>query len=458
MALTTFTSPVPSAGTLRAMQRRFARAHAPSGNRAGTIALTALGAYVAIGLVWWLTTRPATSLVDSAQLSDADGWNPTWAWVVGAAAIAAGAATVRALGPLTTSAESGFWLLATPVDRAAMLRPNLLTVFVVAAVAGAAGGRIAAYAGAVAQWAPMAVSGAAIGVGVGATAVLTQARVLPARTILALGFLCAAACVGGVVAVFVGLELPVASTWTPVVALAVIGTVLAAAALRACGRMAAAGLNEGGDIALAAGVSLVALEMSVLGGVLDDRAWRRIARRPTCALPRGRTRALIRADVLRHLRRPSTFVIVAATSAGAAVIGGMASPVAAGWAQLAAVFVAAVVFSAGLRELSSNPELIGMLATDDRSVRRPLMVVPASVTTAVTMMTAPLVGWSVPVLVLVVVGACGAAYRLRTRPPTAYDGYILERGIGHLPIDLIRQKLRGPDVLIATAVLLFTVA
>lgn len=392
------------------------------------------------------------------SIVDADGWNPTWAWVVGAAAIAAGAATARALGPLTTSPESGFWMLATPVDRAAMLRPNLFMVFVVAAVAGAAGGRLAAYAGAVAQWAPLAVGGAVVGVGVAATAMLAQSRMLPARTISILQVLCAAACIAGVVAVFLGLEIPVASTWTPVVAVTVIGTVLAAAALRACGRMAAADLNEGADIAVAAGVSLVALEMSVLTGVVDDRAWLRIARRPTCTLPRGRTRALIRADVLRHLRRPSTFAITAATSAGAVVIGGMASPIAAAWAQLAAVFVAAIVFGAGLRELSSNPELVGMLGTDDRSLRRPLMVVPASVATAVTVMTAPLVGWSVPVLVLVVIGACGAAYRLRTRPLTVYDGYILERGIGHLPIDLIRQKLRGPDVLIATAMLLVAVA
>ncbi|MFC7449675.1 DUF6297 family protein [Rhodococcus daqingensis] len=456
MALTT--APVPSAGTLRAMRRRFARAHAPGGDRAGTIVLAALGAYVVAGLVWWLTTRPATALADSAQLPGTDGWNPTWAWVVGAAAIAAGAAAAGAVGPLITSQEGGFWLLATPVGRAGMLRPILVVTFVVAATAGAAGGRLAAFAGAVAQWAPLTVGGAAVGVGVAATAVLTQSRVLPARTISVLQVLFSAVGIGGVVAAAAGLEIPVAATWTPVMVIAVITMALAAAALRACGRITAADLEEGADIAVSAGASIVGMDLSVLAGVVDDRAWRRIARRPTRPLPRGRTRALIRADFLRHLRRPSTFVVAAAAVAGAWTFGGMVSPTAGAWAQLAAAFVAATVFSAGLRELSSDPELAGMLGPDDRSLRLPLMVIPACAAAAVTVMTAPLVGWSAPALATTVIGSCCAAYRLRTRPRTTYDGLILVTGVGQLPIDLIRQKLRGPDILIATAILLAVAA
>lgn len=443
-----------SRAALRAMQRRFARAHAPSGNRAGSIVLAALGAYVAAGLVWWMTTRPATALAGSVGLSDVGEWNPAWAWVV----VAAGAAAARAVGPLTTSQEGGFWLLATPVDRAAMLRPNLVVTFVVAAVAGAAGGRLAAFAGTLAQWGPLVVGGAVVGVGVAAKAVLTQARVLPTRTISALQTLCAAVGTGGVVAAAAGLEIPVAATWPPIAVVAATTMAMAADALRASGRITAADLDEGADIAMATGVSIVGLDLSVLSGVVDDRAWRRIARRPTRPLPPGRTRALIRTDLLRHLRRPSTFLVAAATVAGAWTIGGMASPITAAWAQLAAVFVAAVAFSAGLRELSNSPELVAMLGADDRSLRRPLMVAPMGAAAAVTVMTAPLVGWSAPALMIAVIGACGAAYRLRARPRTTYDGLILETGIGQLPVDLIRQKLRGPDALIATAILLAVVA
>lgn len=458
MALTTSTAPTPSARTLRAMRRRFARAHAPDGNRAGTIVTAALGVYVVAGLVWWLTTRPATVLADSALLSSAVEWNPTWAWASGAAAIASGAAVARALGPLTTSREYGFWLLTAPADRAAMLRPRVMVTFVVAVAAGAAGGRLTAYAGAVTPWAPLAASGAASGVSVAAIAVLTQARVLPARTLSTIQILFTVGAAGAVVAATAGLEVRAATPWTPVMGMVVVSMALAVAALHACGLITAAELGKGADIAVAAEVSIIGMDLGVLTGVVNERAWRRIAHRPTRMLPLGRTRALIRIDVLRHLRRRSSFAVTAVTVAGAWTIGGIVSPIAAAWIQVMAVFVAAMVFSSGLRELSCNPDLAGMLGADDRALRRPLTVLPAGAAAVVAVVTAPLVSWSVPALVIVVAGSCGAAYRLGTRLPTAYDGLALEAGIGHLPIDLIRQKLRGPDCLIVSAILLAAVS
>lgn len=456
MALTTSTPP-PSARALRAMQRRFARTHAPGGNRAGTIVTAVLGVYVVSGLVWWLATRPAAALADSALVSSAVEWNPTWGWVSGAAAIASGAAVARALGPLTTSREYGFWLLATPADRAAMLRPRAMVTFVVAAVAGAAGGRLTAYAGAVTSWVPLVTGGAALGVSVSAIAVLAQARVLPARILTTIQALFAVGAAAAVVAATAGLEVRAATPWTPVMGMVVVSVALAVAALHACGRITAAQLDECADIVVAAEVSVIGMDLGVLTGVADERAWRRIAHRPTRRLPLGRTSALIRIDVLRHLRRRSSFGVTAVAVAGVWTVGGMVSPIAAAWIQVMAVFVAAMVFSSGLRELSCNPELAGMLGADYRALRWPLTVLPACVAALVAVVTAPLVGWSVPALVIVVAGSCGAAYRLRTRPPTVYDGLALEVGVGHLPIDLIRQKLRGADWLILTAILLTVV-
>ena len=40
------------------------------------------------------------------------------------------------VGPVSASRATGFWLLATPVDRAALLRPAYRLVMVVAAVGG----------------------------------------------------------------------------------------------------------------------------------------------------------------------------------------------------------------------------------------------------------------------------------------------------------------------------------
>lgn len=49
------------------------------------------------------------------------------------------------------------------------------------------------------------------------------------------------------------------------------------------------------------------------------------------------------------------------------------------------------------------------------------------------------------------VGGCAAAYRVRTRPAISYDGLILETAVGQIPVDLLRQWLRGPDVLLVAA-------
>ena len=51
-------------------------------------------------------------------------------------------------------------------------------------------------------------------------------------------------------------------------------------------------------------------------------------------------------------------------------------------------------------------------------------------------------------------GAFIAAYRIRTRPRTGYDGLLLETAVGQVPVDLIRQWLRGPDVLVAAGLVL----
>ena len=284
---------------------------------------------------------------------------------------------------------------------------------------------------------------------------MSQSRVLPAPTILVLQNMFGAAALGAAVAAAAGVELAAVADWTSVLITTALAMVMAAAALRTCGRITGADLDVGADMAVAARVSIVGMDLSVLFGASDDRAWRRVARRSSRRLAGRRTNALIHADLLRHLRRPSTFILAATTAAVACALGGStASSIASAWAQLVAVFVAAVMFSAGLPELSNNPELRGMIGGDDRALRRPLLVVPVCAATAAGLLTAPLVNWSIAALAIVVIGACTAAYRLRTRPRTAYNGLILATGVGPLPIDLIRQKLRGPDVLILTAILL----
>ncbi len=315
-------------------------------------------------------------------------------------------------------------------------------------------GRFAAFAGSVEVWPPLAASGALAGVGVAALAVLVQARTLPDRTLPILQL--AVIALGGGVAVACATEtrVPVFVGWLPVAAVAVPAVVASGAALLLCGRITMAELRERAETAGAARASLIGLDPTILLDVHDARAWKRVAPRRSRAMPPGRTRALVRADFLRHLRRPFPFAATAGLVCGAWTLGATASTVVAAWIQLVAVFVATLVFSTGLRDLARMPELRAMLGATDRDLYRPMAVAPACAAAVVTVMTAPMTGWSPVVCSIVAAAGCTAAYRMRTRPRTEYDGLVLETAVGQVPVDLIRQWLRGPDLLIAAGVLL----
>lgn len=86
------------------------------------------------------------------------------------------------------------------------------------------------------------------------------------------------------------------------------------------------------------------------------------------------------------------------------------------------------------------------------------MVVPITAAATTAFLTAFLAATNPVVMIIVLVGGCVAAYRSRTHPHTDYDGLILETAVGQIPVDLIRQRMRGPDVLVAAALLLVLVS
>jgi hypothetical protein len=69
------------------------------------------------------------------------------------------------------------------------------------------------------------------------------------------------------------------------------------------------------------------------------------------------------------------------------------------------------------------------------------------------MVTAPATGGAVqPGEIILVAGVVGAVYRSATRPPMSYDGAAFETPLGMLPLQLLTQVARGPDLLGATIV------
>ncbi|MFF3229072.1 DUF6297 family protein [Nocardia suismassiliense] len=456
MALTTTPPVVPTARDVRALRRTFARRHAYRGNRAGTILLLLLTVYVTGGASWWIATRSFV-ITDSALLDPGQGWPATWGWALFVLALAGGLATTRAFGPVTASPEEAIWLLSTPVERASLLRPRLIGPLVAGAAIGLIAGRLAAFVAATTSWAPMTVLGAAAGSGVVGIGVLAQGglllrRVLPVLQwgVVGLGF-------GVSLAAMFGVVFPVVTTWSPVAVVAAAAGALAILAILGCGRLSRAEVDFGADLAVGTRASLIALDAAGLVGILDARAWRRIGSVRSERLAGGRIRAMIHSDLLRHRRRPSTVVIAAIVVGAVWIAATIGTPILVALAQFGALFVVAMVFSTGLRDLCGDNALRVVLGAGDRALRLPLLVVPLIAVTVSAALTAPTLGLWVPALLISCVGALLAAYRMRTRAAISYDGLILVTGYGQVPVDLIRQLLRGPDVLLVAAVLLILV-
>jgi hypothetical protein len=458
MALTDIPGAIPSVRVVHSVRRGFERTHTPQTHREGLIVVSVLGLYVCGGLVWWLATRPPTALAESILFAGQEGWNPTWGWAVFAILISLSTVATRSLGPVTTVSNTAWWVLSTPVDRGALLRARLLAALSIGALVGAIEGRLAAFIGALEGWVPFTVFGMCIGIGVVAFAILVQCRVLPVWTLRAMAGVFAV--LGGATSALAitGVSVPMTVAWAPVVVVGVAVVSAGAAAVSLCGRIGLADMTVGSDMTVAVSASITTLDLSVLTGAAEQRAWRKVARRPSRALPTSRTRALICSDALRLRRRPSSFLYVAGAVFVGSVLAAVLSPPAAVIAHLALVFAVAVAFSGGLRDLSANSGLRATLGAHDRALRVPLMAVPAGVAAATTILTAPLVAADLLVMTIVLMGACAAAYRVRTHPYTDYDGLVLDTAVGQIPVDLIRQRMRGPDVLAVTALLLLLVS
>lgn len=443
------TAAVPGGREVRALRRRFEHRHASSSGRTATVVLTILGLYVGGGVGWWLLTLPV-GLPACGDPAATAPCSPAWGWLVVAVAAALGTATARALGPVTCAAEKQFWLLSTPIDRGAFLRPTVAAGLLAGAVAGAVAGRLAAFVAAPADRVSFVLVAAALGVGAVALPVLVQCRILAPAPVTVLIRVCpvvgAAAAVAGVAGVAVPPPGPAvaAGTWAA-------GALLGAVALVSCGRIGAPEWATAAETTTALSVSATALDPAPLFDLVERRRWLRRASRRSRALPHTRISALVGSDLLRLTRRPAPTALAFAGVLGSAAVAAVVPAPAAAVLHLAAVFTVATVSAAGLREVCREPDFAGLLGMGDRQLRLSLSVFPGAVATVAAAVTALASDVSTVSVTIGLVGGCAAAYRLRTRPPIGYDGLNLVTAVGQLPVDLLRQWCRGPDLLVASA-------
>lgn len=387
-------------------------------------------------------------------------------WIAVAALLTAGGLAwqlLRSMGPVLSTAAEQAWGVSTPLDRGSFLRPRLLVVLALTGAVGAVAGSgiTVGLHGSALGWS--ALAGATWGLALAGLSVVAQGAGDGARWPRLLLWLLIGG--GAVTTVLVvaphgraaGLPQP---PELPAALLAVAGVVAAVVAtarsVRVLGRLHRASLNVGAQLAEATTAATVGLDPSVLTRVLEVRRWRRVgsvtSRRFRLG-SLGRTAVLLEAEVRRQLRRPGALAIWAGLALAQYALS-LVAPSLAGPGRLILAYVATNRLASGLRSVGRSPGLRRALGGQEGRVRLVHLVVPALGAALWWLVTMPAgdpgLGGAGFVLVS---GVVTATHRSATRPPLDYGGAVMETPLGLVPVELIMQLARGPDVLGAMIVL-----
>lgn len=440
---------VPTARELGLVLRRTRRARRAATRAAGDVpAVDWYTAALASVVVGGLLVQSLRLAATAAPVPDALGLG----WLLAGLVLVVVGVMLRAaleLGPLVAGSAVSHWVLATPVDRRALLTHRYAAS---AACAAALGSVIVWLAAVVAEppGAPLwAVTGACGGTGLYAAAVLLQARRAVAGRVAATGV----AGLGGAVTVaaLVGpseralLTVPAS---TVAVGTAVCGAVLLTVGWHRLDQLDRVALGAGSGLAVAVRAAATFLDPGLLLGLLEERRWR--------ALRRGRSRpgagtglaALAYLDARRALRTPGAAALalglLLVPYAGAMVL--PAAVVAAGSAV--AVVIVTTRVASGVRTVLRSPALRRALGSTDRALVMVHLVAPLAASTVWTAAALPALLPMHPLAVtLLPVGAVAVVYRTASRPALNYGATVFETGFGGVPVDLLRQLLRGPALL-----------
>jgi len=460
---------IPAARALR-RRRRAARPRRPL--RETLLALAERAVYAAVILAIGAEAVPsALGHLGAADRAPVAAITPGMEWALLAAAVLGLVGLARAalaFGPVYVGAASRTWLLATPVDRT-----GLLTAPLAAAVALGAG--LAAAIG----LAPLLVTRlgpppgpwlagwAALGAAITCGCAVAQARRRPVpglrRALSAAGYALAAA----VLAVLVldpAVPPPAlgrAEAALQAAALALVA--LAAAGMRAAHRHLAAmsrgTAGSGGELALAAQVSLLALDSTLFWPVVTERRLRALGRVRPAAIRGGRVAALVRADVARVLRMRTGLLAWAALLPVpyAAHLAGLTAFLPA--IHLVAAFAAVYRLAGGLRLIAQAPALRRALGGTDLTLKLAHLAVPAAGAVVWSALSALLASVAPVTAAVSAAGAVLVTYWMATRPPLPPMGLMVDTGpFGPVPPELMLRLLRGPALLAVLAVVQLAIA
>jgi hypothetical protein len=384
-------------------------------------------------------------------------------WLTGVAAVAGVLAVSRLLGPMLVTPAVATWLLPTPVDRAALLRPRLVGT---GAVALAAGALLAAGAGTLTGFTAAEVAGYAGAVAaacllVVALATLSQSRRDRRAQVLTWVFLLLLWAL--LVAVTVDAVPGAASAphqgsgWgaaAGVVSLLAVGAGLLAH--RELPRLGRHRLTPGGALVPGLSGALAGLDLALVYDVLVARHW---TSRSTVRSVRGRgtgAGALVWREVVRLRRTPQVLVALA----GLLVVPYLGATVGLGRVDLLAAaatgFLGGLGLFSSLRVLSRTPSLMRCLPMPPVTVRLASLSVPATVLVLWSLGTLPALRSAVdapalevvPLALAVGVTSATAVVRWVSGRPPDYQLPLVTSPLGAVPTSTFVSVLRGPDVLL----------
>ncbi|GAA0959196.1 hypothetical protein GCM10009554_72530 [Kribbella koreensis] len=376
------------------------------------------------------------------------------------------------IGPVSASRATGFWMLATPVDRGALLRPSYRLVVVVAAVVGAGA--------AVIGWALFGAAWSTVGEAAVLTTVLllftTCATVWAQQTAkrsrwaiwIADGLLVVAAVpalllalrkeptAGGQPTLGLGVLSPdeVSSSAALDARLLVIGAlalvvavVLVVLAGRTLGRLSRQTVIAGGDLLAGLAGAAITLDVSLLADVVAGRHWRLKGRLKSRRGRGANAVAMIHREFLRVLRWPRRLVIAFALLVVPYAVAGtgydVLVPIAAGLAGFGAVRP----LMDGLRSVCRSAGLVRALGFELRELRVIMAFVPGGFAVVWAALAEPALG-SPAVAFAVAAGMLTGAVRQASARPPSYSGPLVASPMGAIPPGLFSTPMRGFDLLL----------
>ncbi|MEU8225266.1 DUF6297 family protein [Kribbella sp. NPDC048915] len=395
-----------------------------------------------------------------------------------------------AVGPVSATRATGFWLLGTPVDRAALLRPTYRFVIGGAVVTGALIGAVG-WALLGAPLYEVVLAGALIGAALVCMAVATvwaqqstvrsrwtlriadgllAVAVIPAvqlavqqpRSTMTTTIISSSTFSGadnhrvngdGVVLALgeAGAADGPSSTQLAVVALAVAlvvgAVVLAVRTSRRLDRLGRVSVVAGGELLAGLAGAASSLDISMLGDVIASRHWRLKGRVRSRRGRGAQGAAIVHREFRRILRWPRRLAVAAALVVVPYAMHAAGFHVLVPIAAAIAGFIAVRPMLDGLRSACRSTGLVRALGWDLRELRVVMAVVPGLFTLLWAAAVLPAIGSAADTYAVAAGIIAGAVRHASARPPS-YAGPLVTSPMGAIPPGLFSQPARGFDLLV----------